>query len=190
MPNVIVIAGPNGAGKSTLAPDLLKKHFSDAPFINADAIAEELTSSKTSRQIAAGRIMLRRMHERANARETFAFETTLSARTYHRFLQDLKQRGYIIQIAYLWLRDVELSIARVAERVRVGGHNIPEATIRRRFDRGRDNFVTLYLPLADAWRLYDASADEPQLIASGDKIEGSVIFNEDLWKEVTKRTKT
>lgn len=185
MPDVIVIAGPNGAGKSTFAPDLLDKCFPGVPFINADSIAEELNAAGNGSEIEAGRITLRRLRDLAEAKESFAFETTLSARSYYRFLEARQQAdAYSVQITYLWLPDVELSVARVAERVRLGGHDIPESVIRRRFDRGRENFFQLYLPLADAWRLYDASADKPQLIASGDKMEGDSIVNKNLWQEV------
>ncbi|MEQ1605296.1 MAG: zeta toxin family protein [Pyrinomonadaceae bacterium] len=180
MPSVIIIAGPNGAGKSTFAPDLLNKHFSGIPFLNADSIAESLVSAGNV-DIEAGRIMLTRMREFGRKRESFAFETTLSARTYVRFLKDVQKNGFSLQIAYLWLPDVELSVQRVAERVRVGGHDIPVPTIRRRFDRGRENFLNMYMPIADAWRLYNASEDIPILIASGDKLDGIKIVDEELW---------
>lgn len=185
MPNVIVIAGPNGAGKSTLAPDLLKAHFSNAPFINADSIAEELNDGKaTNVDLKAGRVMLGRMRTLAGSGEDFAFETTLSARSYLRFLRDLQALGYTVQVAYLWLPDVQLSIQRVAERVRVGGHNIPTGTIRRRFKRSLDNFLELYLAVADAWRFYDASGDKPILIASGDRLNGETIIDKTLWQQI------
>jgi predicted ABC-type ATPase len=186
MPDVVVIAGPNGAGKSTLAPDLLKKFFNDIPFINADTIAEGLLETRSVRnvEIESGRIMLSRLRQMSAREESFAFETTLSARSYVPLLERLKEKGYSIQITYLWLADVELSIQRVAERVRVGGHDIPIDTVVRRFNRGRRNFFDLYLPLADAWRCYDASGDEPQMIASGDKILGEVILDQVLWQKV------
>ena len=183
MPEVVVIAGPNGAGKSTVAPDLLTKYYSSIPFLNADSIAESLGSA-TNVEIESGRIMLTRMREMAHSNQGFAFETTLSARTYLRFLKMIQERGYTVQIAFLWLPDVELSIQRVAERVRIGGHDIPIPTIKRRFDRGRENFLNLYLPIADAWRLYDASGEMPKLIASGDKIDGRNIIDEELWQTI------
>lgn len=187
MPNIVIIAGPNGAGKSTFAPDLLKEHFSNIPFLNADSIAESL-GSVDNVEIAAGRIMLMQMHEFARRGESFAFETTLSARTYVRFLRDCQASGYAVQLAYLWLPDVELSIQRVAERVRIGGHDIPILTIRRRFDRGLRNFLSLYMPFVDGWRLYDASDDVPKLIASGDNIEGTKIIEEKLWLKINDST--
>ena len=183
MPDVVVIAGPNGAGKSTLAPDLLAKYYSNIPFLNADSIAETL-SSELYAEIKAGRIMLTRMHEFARSQESFAFETTLSARTYLRFLNAIQAKGYSVEIAFLWLPDVELSIQRVAERVRVGGHDIPVEKIRRRFDRGRKNFLNLYLPRADGWRFYDASMDVPRIIASGGKLVETIVSDEELWQTI------
>lgn len=185
MPDVVIIAGPNGAGKSTLAPDLLRKYYSDIPFLNADSIAETL-STESNVDIKAGRIMLTRMRAFAKSQESFAFETTLSARTYLRFLNEIQSEGYSVQMAFLWLPNVELSIQRVAERVRIGGHDIPVETIRRRFDRGRKNFLELYLQVADGWRFYDASMDVPRIVASGGKLVETSISDEELWQLINK----
>lgn len=96
----------------------------------------------------------------------FAFETTLSGRSYVPFLRLAKQKGYTIQLYFLWLPKVEISIERVAERVRMGGHNIPEETIRRRFDAGVRNLFRLYMPLADQTKIIDNSRGEPRLVAT------------------------
>ena len=184
MPNVIVIAGPNGAGKSTLAPSLLQNVFGNIEFLNADDIEAALETHGRV-DIEAGKEMIRRFDELAARRESFAIETTLSGRTYARSLRRLKDDGYTVQIAFLWLPDVELSIQRVAERVRKGGHDIPEDTIRRRFGRGIRNFLMVYLPLADVWRLYDASSEEPRIVAFGDKVDGDTIADEALWQKIT-----
>lgn len=186
MPDVVIIAGPNGAGKSTVAPDLLEKYYLNIPFLNADSIAETL-GTVSNAEIKAGRIMLSRMKSFAKSRDSFAFESTLSARTYLRFLNEIQRDGFSVQIAFLWLPDVELSIQRVAERVRVGGHDIPVETIRRRFDRGLKNFLNLYARIADAWRFYNASSDVPELIASSDKMLGLTIDDEELWLTINNR---
>ncbi len=186
MPNIVVIAGPNGAGKSTLAPRLIKEVFGEIEFLNADLIAAEIQRSSSSKvEIEAGRIMLRRIEALADHGVSFAFETTLAARSYVRLLRRLHEKDYTVQIIYLWLHHVDLAIERVAERVRMGGHDIPEATIRRRFDRGKQNFMNLYRPMADAWRVYDASEDSPELIGFGDKLEGEKIIEKALWKRIT-----
>lgn len=180
MPNVVVIAGPNGAGKSTLAPSLLKDIFGSIEFVNADIIAAGGTT-----EIEAGKQMLRRLKELSDRRESFSFETTLSGRGYAKFLKRLQSIGYTVQIAFLWLPDIELSIQRVAERVRNGGHDIPEGAIKRRFSRGKRNFLKTYLPLADVWRVYDASAEEPKLVGFSDKIDGETIVDKALWERIT-----
>jgi predicted ABC-type ATPase len=83
-------------------------------------------------------------------------------------LSRLRERGYKVHIVYLWLPTADLGIARVAERVAAGGHDVPSEAVRRRFDRGRHNFFTQYRRLADTWRLYDASAlTGPRLVATG-----------------------
>ncbi len=184
MPNVIVIAGPNGAGKSTLAPSLLKDIFGSIDFVNADNIAAGLEPAGAA-EIEAGKQMLRRLKELSDRGESFAFETTLSGRAYAKFLKRLQGVGYTVQIVFLWLPDVELSIQRVAERVRRGGHDIPEGTIKRRFSRGIRNFLTVYLPLADVWRVYDASGEEPEVVAFGDKIVGETIVDGVVWQSIT-----
>lgn len=184
MPDVIIIAGPNGAGKSTLAPSLLKDIFGSIEFVNADNIAADLAPTGKA-EIEAGKQMLRRLKELSDRRESFSFETTLSGRGYAKFLKRLQSIGYTVQIAFLWLPDIELSIQRVAERVRNGGHDIPEGAIKRRFSRGKRNFLKTYLPLADVWRVYDASAEEPKLVGFSDKIDGETIVDKALWERIT-----
>lgn len=184
MPDVIVIAGPNGAGKSTLAPALLRDGFGIVEYVNADTIAQGLSAfAPETAAIEAGRVMLKRLDELANGKKTFAFETTLATRFYSKWLPQLKEAGYNVHVIFLWLNSAELAIARVAERVRKGGHNIPTETIRRRYDRGLENFFKLYRPIADSWQFIDASNDFLEEIAMGDKIEGEIIVNETLWRQ-------
>ena len=155
-PHVIIIAGPNGAGKSTTAPYLLKDLLGVTEFVNADVIAQGLSAFATEAvAFQAGRIMLNRLHQLANNRRNFAFETTLSTRSYAGFLRQLKVKGYRVYLIYLWLPTPEMSIARVAERVRNGGHYVPDDVVHRRYQRGLNNFFNLYKPLADQWRFYD-----------------------------------
>jgi predicted ABC-type ATPase len=90
--------------------------------------------------------------------------------------------GYRVHIVYLWLPSVELAIERVARRVRSGGHDIPEDSIRRRYESGLKNLFQLYFPIADSWHVYDASGTAPILVAFGDKLEGVTIVDELKWK--------
>ena len=185
MPDVIVIAGPNGAGKSTLAPALLRDTFGILEYVNADTIAEGLSAfAPEDASFDAGRVMLGRLHELAASGKDFAFETTLASRFYASWLQKLKDKGYRVSVVFLWLRDVEIAIERVNERVRLGGHSIPEETIRRRFDRGLKNLFDLYLPVADAWRMFNAAPETPVEIARYTDDDGEVIFDIKLWDQI------
>ena len=126
-PQVVVIAGPNGAGKTSSAPDLLQEAVGIDAFVNADVIAQGLAAfSPESAAVVAGRIMLRRLRELAQAREDFAFESTLAGPSAHRLLTGLVGVGYDVHIFYLWLPSPDLAVARVRQRVEAGGHDVPE----------------------------------------------------------------
>jgi len=95
MPRVVVLAGINGAGKTTASRDLLVNVLKIPVFTNADAVARGLNSlNPESEAFRAGRIMLDWMRILADQRRDFAFETTLSARTYASWLKGLRQSGY------------------------------------------------------------------------------------------------
>ena len=166
-PSVIVLAGPNGAGKSTAAPALLRGRLDVRAFVNADAIARGLSGfAPESVAMQAGRVMLARLKEPAVAREDFAFETTLATRSFAPWLKALVADGYLFHLVFLWLPSAELAVARVADRVRQGGHDVPEETIRRRYTAGIQNFATLYRPIATSWPLYNAEGSSRLLVAS------------------------
>lgn len=99
----------------------------------------------------------------AAARASFAFESTLSGLGHAGRIRTLKKAGYRIEMIFLRLPSVEVAIARVATRVRQGGHAVSEADIRRRFRRGWENFESTYRTLADAWAVYDNSSGKPVL---------------------------
>src|SRR3712207_6585578 len=133
-PKLIAIAGPNGAGKSTLAPFMLRDAYGVTEFVNADTIAQGLSAfSPEAAAFDAGRIMLKRLRDLAARRVNFAFETTLASRSYAAWVSGLRARGYEFNLMLLWLRSPELAVERVRQRVRAGGHNIPESVIRRRY---------------------------------------------------------
>lgn len=183
-PQVVIIAGPNGAGKSTLAPILLRDTFELRDYVNADPIALGLSGfDPASMAFEAGRIMLRRLHSLAEQRKNCAFESTLSARSYAGWIERLIANGYDFELMFLWLRSPELAVQRVRERVRSGGHDVPEEVIRRRYATGLKNFWTLYLPLADAWSVYDNSGSLGAMpIASGGKSRGLIVLDQDSWR--------
>lgn len=180
-PYVIVLAGPNGAGKSTAAPRILPEELAITNFVNADVIAQGLAGFQPeSAAIEAGRIMLERLSELAALRESFAFETTLSGRNFARRLKDMRADGYDVHIFYLYLPDADTSVSRVAHRVKLGGHSVPEDVIRRRYELGLRNLFQLYLPLSTTWNLYENSmSPAPNLIASGEgELEKFVVDRE------------
>src|SRR5215203_116339 len=186
-PKIIMIAGCNGAGKSTLAPHLLRDALGLKDYVNADTIAQGLSAfAPENAAIEAGKIMLRRLRELANGRKSFAFETTLASRFYVKWIEDLKRRGFEFHLLFLWLESPELAVLRVRERVLAGGHNVPEETIRRRYERGLRNFFRLYQPLADNWSVYNSSsADQINLIAGYGNGEPE-IFNKAIWERICK----
>jgi predicted ABC-type ATPase len=183
-PKAVAIAGPNGAGKSTLAPFLLRDTYGLLQFVNADSIALGLSAfDPASVSFDAGRIMLARLRSLAASREDFAFETTLASRSYARWLTMLKRQGYEFHLIYLWLNSVELAVQRVRERVRLGGHDVPESVVRRRYERGARNFFRLYRALADSWGVYDNSgAGEPTQVAVGAGGDTAEVFQSDPWR--------
>jgi predicted ABC-type ATPase len=187
MPDIVVIAGPNGAGKSTLAPALLRDTLHIFEYVNADTIAEGLSAfAPEDASFEAGRVMLRRLYELASERRDFSFETTLASRFYAGWLGKLKGDGYRVNLIFLWLDNVDLAIERVRERVRVGGHNIPEDTIRRRYDRGLKNLFELYIPVANAWSLRDTSFAGSKEITRYTEVTGLMVSDEEQWKKIKK----
>jgi predicted ABC-type ATPase len=187
-PSVVILAGPNGAGKSTAASTLLHGTLAVNEFVNADVIARGLSAfDPDGAALAAGRVMLARLRELAEQRVSFAFETTLASRTFAPWLRDLRASGYDVQLVFLWLSSADLAIERVADRVRSGGHNVPEETVRRRYRAGLPNFFNLYEPLASAWRLYDTSSAAPRLVAQGLESQPIGVYDEDVWAIVKRR---
>ena len=183
-PSLVMVGGPNGAGKSTSAKSLLQDTLEVTEFVNADVIARGLSGfSPAASAVTAGRIMLERLHELAARRVDFAFETTMASRSFAPWLQGLIASGYQIHLVFLWLPTADLAVQRVRERVLVGGHDVPEETIRRRFGRGISNFLDLYRPLARSWRVYDNSRGSgPVLIASGRGLVAERILDEPRWQ--------
>lgn len=189
MPNVIVISGANGAGKSTLAPFLLRDTFGILEYVNADTIAQGLSAFAPEKfALEAGRIMLKQLKTLASQKKDFAFEMTLATKFYGRWLKELQKNGYEFHLIFLYLQSAELAVERVRERVRIGGHHIPEDVIRRRYKAGLRNFFEIYRSPADSWRFYDVSQKSPDLIAFKEEKELQII-DKDLWKRIQKTAK-
>lgn len=185
-PHVIVIGGPNGAGKSTIAPGVLRDYLAIPDFVNADQIAAGLSAfDPEGAAIAAGRIMLQRLHELSSVGKSFAFESTLSSRSFSVFLAKLKNKGYRVDLFFVWLNNAALAQERVALRVSMGGHTIPPDVIERRYTRSIRNFHSLYLPIADNWKVFDNSVpSNPTLIAHGGANQSPTILEATSWNTI------
>ena len=169
-PRVIIIAGPNGAGKTTFAREFLPQEAGCPIFVNADLIAAGLSPFDPERAaIQAGRLTLQAIAQHVARGESFAFETTLSGRAYARQIPQWRALGYRVELFFLSLPSADMAVQRVAERVRQGGHNIPEATIRRRFEAGWRLLTEVVQPLVDQWVLFDNAGEEPVLMDWSDK---------------------
>jgi predicted ABC-type ATPase len=179
----VVLGGANGSGKTTASRSVLAEVLGVMTFVNADVIAQGLSGfDPASAAVEASRVMLERLHKLAAKRESFAFETTLAARSYVSFLERLKADGYLVHLYYFWLDNPDLNVMRVAQRVCDGGHSIPESTIRQRYGRSVKNFLTLYRPIPDRWQVYDNSLREGlELLAEAEG--GAVrIVNDTRWQ--------
>lgn len=182
---VLMIAGPNGAGKTTTAKLLTKNSTVLYEFINADEIARGLAPlHPESVAVAASKLMLRRMHELLNAGKSFAFETTASGSNYIKHLKTAKENGYEFYLVYLWLRSPEYAINRVAQRVKQGGHYVPQEIIIRRYHSGMKIFFTRYLPLSDQALILDNSGKQERIIAIKNKNRPIDILDKVVWKKI------
>jgi predicted ABC-type ATPase len=185
-PSLYIIAGPNGAGKTTFARQFLPHYAECLEFVNADLIANGLSPFVPERAaIRAGRLMLQQIHLLADRGRDFGFETTLSSKTYVRLLHDLRDRGYRIHLFFLWIPNIDIALERIADRVRRGGHNMPEDVVRRRFQKGLPNLFQLYRPLLDSWVIFDNSSDTPNMIAF-EKLGQLQIVDSDLFAKLSR----
>jgi len=170
MKKIIIIAGPNGAGKTTFAREFLPNEAGCPQFVNADLIAAGLSPfAPDVAAVKAARIMLESITELERRGESFAFETTLSGLVYAKRIRRWREAGYHVTLFFLSLPNPQMAVDRVAERVRQGGHDVPSAVIRRRFDAGLLNFERVYRDAVDTWAMYDNAGDEPVQINWGEK---------------------
>lgn len=188
-PTVYVIAGPNGAGKTTFASEFLPKFVGCFEFLNADLIAAGLSPFAPQLQnIRAGRLLLERIAELTAQRTDFGFETTRAGRTYVKLLSEMKANGYRVELFFLWLPSAEMAVARVANRVAQGGHDVPPEDIRRRYAAGVNHLFRLYRPILDRWWIFDATRLPPEPIASEEQLQ-LTIYDPSLFSRIERQAK-
>ena len=152
-------------------------------FVNADDIARALPEDFAgNRDIEAGRMLLSKIDELSSSGSSFALETTLSSRSLAARIRSLRTTGWSFRLVFVWVPTADVSVERVAARVRRGGHHIPEATIRRRYVAGLNNLWALYLPMADEWLIFQNAREEgPRLVANGGSGREPIVYDPDVW---------
>ena len=168
IPRLILVAGANGAGKSTMTARLMKRFGSSlGVLIDADAFASALAPDNPSRAaISAGRLTLALLERALQHRERVMYETTLSDRKRSlNLLQHARNLGFKTWVFYIGLDDPHMHLERVVQRSFVGGHDVPDADILRRFERSRANLPAA-IRLADRTMIYDNSGRNFKLVAS------------------------
>jgi len=164
--NLYIIGGCNGAGKTTASFTILPEILDCKEFVNADEIAKGLSPFQPEKvSFEAGRIMLNRIDELLKLNENFAFETTLSTKSYKNKIKEARKKGYRITLLFFWLQNIELAKERVRIRVFEGGHNIEPEVIERRYIRGIINLFDIYLPIVDGALIFDNSEGKHELLA-------------------------
>jgi predicted ABC-type ATPase len=183
--NLYIIAGCNGAGKTTASYTILPEVIECKEFVNADEIAKGLSPFQPEKvSFEAGRIMINRINELLEDNESFAFETTLSTKSYKNKILKSKEQGYTITLLFFWLNNIELAKERVKIRVKEGGRNIPKDVIERRYLKGIKNLFDIYLEIVDGTLIFDNSYGKHQLIAQKIENEDLMIFDLEKFKQL------
>lgn len=180
MPYLYIIAGCNGAGKTTASFTILPEMLKCKEFVNSDEIAKGLSpfnSGNMAVAVEASRIMYRRIRELIAVGKTFALETTLASRSIANLAKEAQEKGYYVTLLFFWLNTPDLAVERVKMRVAAGGHNVGEATIRRRYTAGIQNLFNLYIPVCDYWMIADNSLSPMEIVAKGFKQDKNEVFN-------------
>lgn len=177
---LIVVAGPNGSGKSTLAYEYLDEH--PAIYLGVDEMAYRLAPhDPTSARLSAGREYFRSLDRALETDESIMIESTLAGQGMRRTLKRTKAAGLHSTIVMIYLDQIGMSLARVRQRSRKGGHNIADRDVIRRFGRSLRNFWNEYRFLADEWLLVYNAGREPVDVAVGVKDDVNVL-HEDLFE--------
>lgn len=187
-PTCFIITGPNGAGKTTFALRYLPQIAGCRNFINADLIAYGLSPlNSLSTQFDAGRLFLHEIHANIKKRVDFAFETTLAGRSHISLLKKLRDDGWQIIMFFLWIPNAAFSKSRIRERVKHGGHDVPDDTIYRGFPRIMHNLNKIYIPLCNKIVCYDNSGLKPVPVFE-QYGEDKQIFIQDIYKRILRQS--
>ena len=184
---IFALLGVNGAGKTTASFTILPEMLKCKEFVNSDEIAKGLSpfnSDSIAVAVEASRIMYKRIKELIASGETFAMETTLATRSGANLIREAQREGYYVTLLYFWLNTPDLAVERVKMRVAAGGHNIPESTIRRRYEAGIHNLFELYIPICDYWMIADNSMSPMEVIAKGFRSDKKEIYNSDIYTKL------
>ena len=183
--NLYIIAGCNGAGKTTATFTILPEIINCKEFVNADEIAKGLSPFQPEKvAFESGRIMLNRINELLKENQSFAFETTLSTKSYKQKIILAREKGYSITLLFFWLQSLELAKERVRMRVLEGGHNIENDVIERRYKNGLKNLFELYLPIVDNAFIFDNSNGKHDLIAEKVLHEQLHVSNQEIYNRL------
>lgn len=184
MPKCYIISGPNGAGKTTFAIRFLGETIGCENFINADMIASGISPLNPSKaQVTASKVFLNELKSNMAKKVDFAFETTLSGRTYLKTVQKLKSSGWTVILYYLWIPSIEFSVERVRSRVIQGGHDIPLDAIHRRYSRSIKKLINEYMHICNNVYCYDNSSIVPCEVFEKDE-NGIIIYNQDIFNQI------
>ena len=185
MPRLYIISGCNGAGKTTASYSLLPEMLECSEFVNSDEFAKSLSPFDPSlASIQASRYMLMKIRYLLKKEKDFAIETTLATRTLLKIVKNAQAAGYTVTLLYFWLNSPELAVERVRARVEAGGHNIPEETIRRRYQVGVDYFFHIYAPISERGILADNSQIPFRVIAEGSKDDVINVRDKEIFAKI------
>jgi predicted ABC-type ATPase len=184
---VYIIAGSNGAGKTSFAREFLPRYVRCTRFINPDLIAAGLSPfDPAAAAMEAGRLVLREIGRAMHTGLSFAFESTISGRTYLTLIRRARARGYRVHLFYLWIPSAELALARIRDRVESGGHDIPEADVKRRYARTLRNLLLSYRAEVNSLHLFDNSGEIPELVFK-DEDGQTTVFNPAIYNELLRQ---
>ena len=175
----IIFAGVNGAGKSTfynMSQDI--PDFKETVRINTDEIVREIGNWQSDAdQMKAGRIGIKLRNVAIRQGKSFNEETTPCGKTIIKLFEKLKENGYKINLYYVGLKNSDIALVRIKNRVANGGHNIPAEKVRKRYEESINNLEKV-IPLCDSVSVLDnsesfrrlATTKEGKLIQKADKV--------------------